>query len=92
MDRDRFEGAAKTFVWHPAEQGATTHEQVTQADIVARIAAAGYDVEALSEPVAALEEIGAALSEDVAVLFLTSGNLGGLIESVPKLAEMHLPV
>ncbi len=89
---DVFEGAAKTFVWHPAEQGATTHEQVTQADIVARIAAAGYDVEALSEPVAALEEIGAALSEDVAVLFLTSGNLGGLIESVPKLAEMHLPV
>ncbi len=89
---DVFEGAAKTFVWHPAEQGATTHEQVTQADIVARIRAAGYDVTALSEPQAALEAIGAALGDEVAVLFLTSGNLGGLIASVPELAETMWPV
>ena len=89
---DVFEGAAKTFVWHPAEQGAGTHEQVTQAYIVARIAAAGYDVTALSEPKAALSAIADALSDDCAVLFLTSGNLGGLIEALPPVAEARFPI
>jgi len=31
------------------------------------------------------------LGEDCAVLFLTSGPLGGLIESVPAWAEQHFP-
>ena len=88
---DVFEGAAKTFVWHPAEQGAGTHEQVTQADIVARIAAAGYDVEAITEKGDAVASIMASLGDDCAVLFLTSGNLGGLIESLPKAAEKKFP-
>lgn len=88
---DVFDGAAQIFVWQPAEQGAGTHDQVTQAEIVARIAAAGYVVAALSDPMAALARISDALSEDCAVLFLTSGNLGGLIESVPRLAEARFP-
>jgi UDP-N-acetylmuramate: L-alanyl-gamma-D-glutamyl-meso-diaminopimelate ligase len=79
------------FVWQPATQGARTHEQVTQAEIVDRIAAAGHDVEAIDEPAAAIAAIGAALREDDAVLLLTSGNLGGLIEAVPRLAEQRFP-
>jgi UDP-N-acetylmuramate: L-alanyl-gamma-D-glutamyl-meso-diaminopimelate ligase len=88
---DVFEGAAKTFVWHPAEQGAGTHEQVTQAEIVARIAKAGYDVTAIDETGDPAGRVADAMSEDCAVLFLTSGNLGGLIESVPVLAEERFP-
>jgi UDP-N-acetylmuramate: L-alanyl-gamma-D-glutamyl-meso-diaminopimelate ligase len=89
---DVFEGAAKTFVWHPAEQGAGTHEQVTQADIVAHIRGAGFDVEAIDERVAAVEAIGKNIDDKAAVLFLTSGNLGGLIEAVPAWAEKKFPV
>jgi UDP-N-acetylmuramate: L-alanyl-gamma-D-glutamyl-meso-diaminopimelate ligase len=86
-----FQGCGKVFVWHPATQGAQTHEQVTQAEIVGRIAAAGFDVEAIGEPAAAIDAIGAALRADDAVLLLTSGHLGGLIEAVPKLAEERFP-
>ncbi|MGE3645556.1 MAG: UDP-N-acetylmuramate--L-alanine ligase [Beijerinckiaceae bacterium] len=89
---DVFEGAHKVFVWHPAEQGAGTHDQVTQADIVARIASNGYDVTAIDETGDAAGSVCDALSGNSAVLFLTSGNLGGLIESVPKLAEDRYPV
>ncbi|MBM3609315.1 MAG: hypothetical protein FJX29_12845 [Alphaproteobacteria bacterium] len=87
---DVFDGAAKTFIWHPAQQGAATHGQVTQADIVARIAAADYEVEALGDAQSARDAIIASIDEDCAVLFLTSGNLGGLIESVPaRLEELY---
>lgn len=88
---DVFEGAAKTFVWHPAQQGAATHDQVTQADIVDHIARAGFAVEAISDPAAALEAIVADVDANSAVLFLTSGNLGGLIESVPARLEEVFP-
>ena len=88
---DAFEGAAKVFVWRPAEQGAGTHEQIGQAEILARLTAAGFAAEGMDEAGAAVERIGAALGDDAAVLFLTSGPLGGLIESVPAWAERHFP-
>ncbi len=89
---DVFEGVDKTFVWEPAAQGAGTHEQVGQAEIVARIAASGADVTALTGAGDALGEISAALKPDDAVLFLTSGNLGGLIEDLPLLCEKRFPL
>ncbi len=88
---DAFAGAAQVFVWHPAQQGAGTHEQVGQGEIVARIRAAGFDAQALGDAASAVEAIGAALGDDSAVLFLTSGPLGGLIESVPAWAEKRFP-
>lgn len=88
---DVFEGAAKTFIWHPAEQGAGTHDQVTQSEIVEHVRRAGYDATGLDDSGGALETIGDALDDRCAVLFLTSGNLGGLIESLPALAEQRFP-
>lgn len=88
---DAFAGAAKVFVWRPAEQGAATHEQVGQDEILARVRAAGFDAVGLTDATAAVEQIGAALGDDAAVLFLTSGPLGGLIESVPAWAEARFP-
>jgi UDP-N-acetylmuramate: L-alanyl-gamma-D-glutamyl-meso-diaminopimelate ligase len=88
---DAFAGADKVFVWRPAEQGAGTHEQIGQGEILARLGSAGFDAEGLSDAGAALERIGVSLDEDCAVLFLTSGPLGGLIESVPAWAERHFP-
>ena len=89
---DAFEGAAEVFVWRPAEQGAGTHDQASQEEIMARLKAAGARAHALSEREEAVARIGAALGEDAAVLFLTSGPLGGLIEAVPALAEARFPV
>ena len=87
-----FRGADKVFVWPPAEQGAGTHDQIGQADILARLKAAGVDAEGLSPDGGAVDAIGRALGDDCAVLFLSSGPLGGLIEAAPAWAEAHFPV
>ena len=88
---DVFEGCGKVFVYEPASQGAATHEQVSLDDIMARLRAAGCD----ATPVATREQGVAAISAewrgDDAVLFLSSGDLGGLIEALPPLAEKRWP-
>src|SRR5262249_925261 len=52
---DVFAGAAKVFIFEPASQGAATHAQLTQDEIVARVKAAGFDAEAITDPDAALQ-------------------------------------
>lgn len=88
---DVFEGAAKVFIYEPAKQGAATHEQLTQAEIVARIKKAGLDVEPIQTPAKALKTIERSLDKNDVILLLTSGNLGGLIETLPRLAEKKFP-
>lgn len=89
---DVFAGCDEVLVFEPADQGAGTHEQVTQQEIVARLRAGGFS----AHPVRSCEE-GAAMLRNMlrsndAVLLLTSGNLGGLIEAIPALAEEMFPV
>jgi UDP-N-acetylmuramate: L-alanyl-gamma-D-glutamyl-meso-diaminopimelate ligase len=88
---DVFDGAAKVFIFEPASQGAATHAQLTQDEIVARTRAAGFDAEAISDAGAALRSLDAMLRQDDVVLLLTSGELGGLIKSIPKLVEAKFP-
>jgi UDP-N-acetylmuramate: L-alanyl-gamma-D-glutamyl-meso-diaminopimelate ligase len=88
---DVFEGAAKTFIYQPASQGADTHAQLTQKEILARVRNARYDVEAIVDTNDALEKIGGLLQSDDIVLLLTSGELGGLISAIPKLVEQAFP-
>jgi UDP-N-acetylmuramate: L-alanyl-gamma-D-glutamyl-meso-diaminopimelate ligase len=73
-----------------ATQGATTHTRVTQEEITARIAASGIHAIALPEanPVSV---VGETLRADDVVLLLTSGALGGLIETLPAFAERIFP-
>ncbi len=89
---DVFEGSEQVYVWQPAEQGAGTHDQVTQDEIVARIAAAGFNVTGLDNAIDAGSDICDALPAGAAILFLTSGDLGGLIETLPPLVEQRFPV
>ena len=86
-----FEGADKVYIYEPAAQGAATHAQLTQDQIVARVQAADVDAEAITDADAGIERIGAELKKDDAVLLLTSGELGGLIKTLPALAEEKFP-
>ena len=79
------------YIYEPASQGAATHAQLTQDQIVGRVQAAGVDTEAITDAAAGLEHIGAELTKDDAVLLLTSGELGGLIKTLPALAEEKFP-
>jgi UDP-N-acetylmuramate: L-alanyl-gamma-D-glutamyl-meso-diaminopimelate ligase len=88
---DVFDGAEKVFVFEPASQGAATHAQVSQTEIVARVRGAGFDAEPLSDPEAGVARIAAELRRDDSILLLTSGDLGGLIERIPAVAEKAFP-
>jgi UDP-N-acetylmuramate: L-alanyl-gamma-D-glutamyl-meso-diaminopimelate ligase len=89
---DVFAGAAKILIYEPASQGAGTHAQLTQDEIVARVRRANYDAEAFVDPEEALRSLSGMLQADDIVLLLTSGELGGLIKTIPKLVEQKYPV
>jgi len=89
---DAFAGCDEVLVYEPASQGAGTHDQVTQDEIAARIRAAGQratPVATCAEGVAALER---GLNGDEAVILLSSGPLGGLIEAIPQMCERRWPI
>jgi UDP-N-acetylmuramate: L-alanyl-gamma-D-glutamyl-meso-diaminopimelate ligase len=88
---DVFRGAGKVFIYEPAAQGATTHDQVSHAEIVARVRAAGYDADPITDPHEAITALADVLAPGDAILLLSSGNLGGLVELVPALAERRFP-
>ena len=54
--------------------------------------AAGVDAMPVHSCDEGLAKIGAELRKDDAVLFLTSGDMGGLIERLPLLAEKKYPL
>jgi UDP-N-acetylmuramate: L-alanyl-gamma-D-glutamyl-meso-diaminopimelate ligase len=86
-----FKGADSVYIYEPAQQGASTHAQLTQKEIVERVRAAGMVVEAIEDASLALDMFKKELRADDAVLLLTSGELGGLITSLPALAEQLFP-
>jgi UDP-N-acetylmuramate: L-alanyl-gamma-D-glutamyl-meso-diaminopimelate ligase len=88
---DVFTGADKIFIYEPASQGAGTHKQLTQEEIVARVQQAGFDAEAITEPAQALTIIEKELHKDDVVLLLTSGDMGGLLKTIPRMAEESFP-
>lgn len=89
---DVFDGAAKILIYEPASQGANTHAQLTQNEIVARVRGARYDAEAIVDPQEALQRLDRILEDNDVVLLLTSGELGGLIKTIPTLAEQKYPI
>lgn len=88
---DVFTGADKVFIYEPASQGAGTHKQLTQEEIVARVQQAGCTAEAINDPLTAVNTIEKKLRKDDVVLLLTSGDMGGLLKTIPQMAEEHFP-
>jgi UDP-N-acetylmuramate: L-alanyl-gamma-D-glutamyl-meso-diaminopimelate ligase len=89
---DAFSGCDRVFIFEPANQGAGTHEQASLDEIMARVRAAGADATPVHSCAEGLAKIGAELRKDDAVLLLTSGDLGGLVERLPRLAEKQFPL
>jgi UDP-N-acetylmuramate: L-alanyl-gamma-D-glutamyl-meso-diaminopimelate ligase len=88
---DVFAGASKVFIYEPAAQGASTHAQLSQDEILTRVKKMGVDAEAIADP-RDLANIDRQMHKNDVILLLTSGNLGGLIETIPRLAEQKFPL
>ncbi len=78
-----FEGIARVLVLPPPMQGAASHHQLTQDQIVARIKGAGIDATAVAGADAVLADAARTLAGSEVVLLLSSGPLDGLAESLP---------
>ncbi len=78
-----FAGVEQVLLLPPPAHGADGHDQVNQAEIAARIAAAGVSVTALPDGAAVIAEIDRMMSERGVVLLLSSGPLDGLAETLP---------
>lgn len=86
-----FDGADRVYIYEPSLQGAHTHAQLSQEEIVERVRAAGITVEPIQTVDEGLRKILDEASENDAILLLTSGDLGGLIKSIPQEIEKHFP-
>lgn len=81
---DAFEGAGLVFLYKPAEQGASTHEQSSQEEMSARLQSAGVAVTPVTTPEESLAKLSETIRENDVVLLSSSGPMDGLIESIPK--------
>lgn len=84
-----FVDAARVFVYPPPAQGATIHEQSTLEDILARIRDAGADATPIESLEGATDALKTALRPDDVILILTSGNMGGLVQDIPRWLDSH---
>ena len=84
-----FNSASLVFVAPLARQGAGTHEQLTQEEVMSRIGASGIAAQ-VYDP-AHPEEVSAVLSEDDVVLILSSGDLEGSLPALTASLSEKFP-
>jgi UDP-N-acetylmuramate: L-alanyl-gamma-D-glutamyl-meso-diaminopimelate ligase len=84
-----FEDVARVLVLPPPAHGAATHHQLTLAEIVARIAAAGVAAEPAADAAAVLASLARTLAGDEVILLLSSGPLDGLAASLPAWLDQN---
>ena len=79
-----FTDIENVLVFEPATQGATTHKQLTQDEIVARVAATGIATQAVHDETSVRTALTETLTGDTVLLVLTSGNLHGVLDTLPE--------
>jgi UDP-N-acetylmuramate: L-alanyl-gamma-D-glutamyl-meso-diaminopimelate ligase len=82
-----FDGVARVVVLSPPTHGAEGHAQLTQADILTRIRAAGVAASGVASGAEALADLQESLTGDEVVLLLSSGPLDGLAASLPAMLD-----
>jgi len=82
-----FEGVARVLVLPPPTHGAGAHHQLSFAEIIDRILAAGVDASPMANADAVLANLEVSLQGDEVVLLLSSGPLDGLVERLPPKLE-----
>ena len=82
---DAFREASTIFIASPARQGASTHDQLSHKEILARV---GQTARTCTTP----EEIAESLSGNEIVLILTSGNLNNAIPALISAVTKKFPL
>ena len=85
-----FKDAAEVLVFEPASQGADTHKQLTQEEIVERTAASGIPTRGVTDSETVHAALKDALTDDAVLLVLTSGNLNGILDTLPQWLDSNV--
>ncbi len=81
---DVFREASAVLVFHPAEQGAGTHKQLSQAEIVERINDSGVQAIAVNNEKEVHKQLKDLINPNSVLLILSSGNLDGALDDLPQ--------
>ena len=79
-----FRAADVVYLFQPATQGAGTHEQLTQAEIVERVRVANTEIHGVSTKEELLEQLAPTLTGNEVIIMSTSGDMAGAIEAVTE--------
>jgi len=79
-----FAGSDEVLIYHPAEQGSTTHAQLSHDEIINRVRAAGLSVQKVTTPAETLDALSHTIRDGDVVLILTSGGMDGLVADIPQ--------
>ena len=82
-----FQGVSKVLLLPPPQHGASTHEQLSQAEIAARIHRAGVPTAAVADREAVLKALESDLRGEEVLLLLSSGPLAGLADALPSVLD-----
>jgi UDP-N-acetylmuramate: L-alanyl-gamma-D-glutamyl-meso-diaminopimelate ligase len=82
-----FKGCGRVLILPPPTHGATGHDQLSHAQIIARVRATGIDAIGVADGAQVLAQLPVSLKGDEVVLLLSSGPLDGLAASLPPLFE-----
>lgn len=77
------------YIYNPPHDGKET--QLSTEEIVAHVKESGIDARSASSAEAVLGGLERELGENDVILLSSSGAMGGLVESIPKLAEQKFP-
>lgn len=84
-----FVGTSKVLIFKPPHDGKQT--ELTLDEIVSKIRQGGIDASGVETSEEALDIINQVLGSDACILLSSSGAMGGLADSIPKLAEKGFP-
>ena len=82
-----FAGCERVLIMPPPTHGADTHDQLTQAQITARVQSAGIDAVSVASGADATTNLMQTLSGNEVVLLLSSGPMDGLAANLPPLFD-----
>jgi len=84
-----FAGADRVYIFDPPRGGKET--QLSLKEMTARVQESGITATGVAAANEALAAVEKELRSNDAILLSSSGELGGLIESIPRLAEQKFP-
>ena len=88
---DIFAAADEVLIFAPPEHGKDTHNQAGADEIVARVKKTKKNAQSIESKEVAQVILEKITQPDDMILLLTSGDLGGLIETLPAWAEQRFP-